>query len=88
MADVEKAKPKYFIFFNHQISLFVQPNTDQYVFQWANKFIQDNYKLCGLVDMVDGQRSTYIFDESAQRYQPKSQTYIMIFERKSFWTLE
>lgn len=83
VADVEKAKPKYFIFFNHQISLFVQPNTDQYVFQWANKYIQENYKLTGLVDMIDGQRSTYIFDESAQRYQPKSQSYIMIFERKS-----
>jgi hypothetical protein len=81
VADVEKAKPKYFIFFKHQISLFVQPNTDQYVFQWANKYIQDHYKLAGLVDMIDGQRSTYIFDESAQRYQPKSQSYIMIFER-------
>lgn len=83
VADVEKAKPKYFIFFNHQISLFVQPGSDQYVFQWANKYIQENYKLAGLVDMIDGQRSTYIFDESAQRYQPKSQSYIMIFERKS-----
>ena len=82
VADVEKVKPKYFIFFNHQISLFVQPNTDNYVFTWANKYIQDNYKLCGLVDMIDGQRSTYILDESAQRYQPKSQSYIMIFERK------
>jgi hypothetical protein len=82
VADVEKTKPKYFIFFNHQISLFVQPNTDQYIFQWANKYIQENYKLTGLVDMIDGQRSTYIFDESAQRYQPKSQSYIMIFERK------
>lgn len=83
VADVEKVKPKYFIFFNHQISLFVQPNTDNYVFTWANKYIQDGYKLVGLVDMIDGQRSTYIFDESCQRYQPKSQSYIMIFERKS-----
>lgn len=83
VADVEKAKPKYFIFFNHQISLFIQPNTDQYVFQWANKYIQEGYKMIGIVDMIEGQRANYVFDESAQRYQPKSQTYVMIFERKS-----
>ncbi|HWY12165.1 MAG TPA: glycosyltransferase family 39 protein [Bacteroidia bacterium] len=82
-SDIEKAKPKYFVFYRHSVSLLVQANVDQYVFEWANKFINANYKLIGLVDMVDGQRSTYIFDESAQKYQPKSQNFIMIFERKS-----
>jgi hypothetical protein len=70
IADVEKARPKYFIFFNHQISLFVQPNSDQHIFQWANKYIQDNYKLVGLVDML-GQTSNYIFNETAATYRPQ-----------------
>jgi hypothetical protein len=81
VADVEKAKPKYFVFFNHGISLFVQPGTDQYVFQWANKYIQDNYKIIGIVDML-GQTSNYIFNETAATYRPQSQQYVMIFERK------
>jgi len=82
VSDIEKAKPKYFVFFRHSVSLLVQANTDQYVFEWANKYIQENYKLIGLVDMPDGQQSTYIFDPSAATYQPKGQNFIMIFERK------
>lgn len=80
--DVEAVKPRYFVFYNHQISLFVQPGTDNYVFQWANKYISDNYKLIGLVDMIDGQHATYVWRNNVEAYRPQSQTYIMIFERK------
>lgn len=83
VSDVEKAKPKYFIFFNHQISLFVQPNTDQYVFEWYNKYITANYNLIGLVDMVDGYTSTYVWREQLNTYQPQAQNRVYIYERKS-----
>jgi hypothetical protein len=81
--DVEAAKPKYFVFYNHQISLFVQPGTDNYVFEWANKFISANYQLIGLVDMIEGQRANYVWRENVNTYKPQSPTYIMVFERKS-----
>ncbi len=83
VSDVEKAKPKYFIFFNHQISLFVQPNTDQYVFEWYNKYITENYNLIGLVDMVDGYTSTYVWREQLNNYKPQAQNRVYIYERKS-----
>ncbi|MEI6021709.1 MAG: hypothetical protein WCR21_11325, partial [Bacteroidota bacterium] len=83
VSDVEKAKPKYFIFFNHQISLFVQPNTDQYVFEWYNKYITENYNLIGLVDMVDGYTSTYVWREQLNTYKPQAQNRVYIYERKS-----
>lgn len=82
--DVEKAKPKYFIFYNHQISLFVQPNTDRYVFDWYNKYVTDNYKMVGLVDMMDGYTtSNYVWREQLNNYRQQSQTAIYIFERKN-----
>lgn len=81
--EVEAAKPKYFVFYRHSVSLLVQPNTDQYVFEWANKYLADNYKVIGLVDMPDGQLSgTNVFDETVNTYQPKGQNVIFIFERK------
>ncbi|MCC6371317.1 MAG: glycosyltransferase family 39 protein [Bacteroidia bacterium] len=81
VADVEKAAPKYFVFFNHQISLFVQPGTDQYVFEWYNKYIQ-NYNLIGCVDMVDGYASTYAWKEQLANFKPQSQSVVYIYERK------
>lgn len=79
--DTEKAKPKFVIFFNHPLSLLVQPNTDKYVFEWANEFITKNYKLVGLVDMIEGQTSTYVWKEALNTYKPVSQNLIYVYER-------
>ncbi|MDX2172132.1 MAG: glycosyltransferase family 39 protein [Bacteroidota bacterium] len=81
--DTEKAKPRYVVFFNHQFSLLVQPNTDKYVFEWANKYIAENYKVVGVVEMADGQMSNYVWKEAALNYQPKTPSYVLVFERKT-----
>lgn len=81
-ADVEKAKPKFVVFFNHPFSLLVQPNTDNYIFEWANKYINEGYQLIGLVDMIDGQQSSYIWKEALNNYKPISKNLIYIYERK------
>lgn len=82
VADIEKAKPKYFVFYNHGISLFVQPNTDKYVFDWANKYLTENYQLVGLVDMVPGQHATYAWREQLNGFKPQAQEQIYVYERK------
>jgi hypothetical protein len=80
--DTEKAKPKFVVFFNHPLSLLVQPNVDRWVFDWANKFIQENYQIVGLVDMVDGQQSVYKYGTDINTYKPVSQNQIYIYQRK------
>lgn len=80
-ADIEKAKPRYMVFYNHAISLFVQPDTDKYIFEWANKYITEHYKIVGVVDMIDGQQSTYLWKDALNGYQPKGQNVIYVYER-------
>lgn len=79
--DVEKANPRYLIYFNHSISLFVQPNTDRYVFDWANKYVNENYHLVGLCDMIEGQHATYLWREQIGNYKPVSQNVIYVYEK-------
>jgi hypothetical protein len=79
--DVEKQKPKYIVFFNHSISLLVQPNVDQYVFEWANKYLTANYKVVGVIDMPDGQQTTYVWNENVNTYKPQGKNVIYIFEK-------
>ncbi|MBS1651113.1 MAG: glycosyltransferase family 39 protein [Bacteroidetes bacterium] len=80
--SVEDAKPRYFVFFNQQFSLLVQPGADQHIFQWAQKYTSENYKIVGIIEMNNGQMSNYLWKEAAQNYQPKSQEYVLVFERK------
>jgi hypothetical protein len=80
--DTEKANPKFVVFFNHQLSLLVQPKADTGVFDWANKFITEKYQIVGLVDMIDGQQSVYKYDQDIYTYKPVSQNQIYIYQRK------
>jgi hypothetical protein len=82
VADVEKAKPRYIIFYNHPISLMVQRGVDQYVFEWYNKYVTEHYQLIGLVDMIEGYSSNYVWREQLATYRPQAQNLIYIFERK------
>jgi hypothetical protein len=83
VADVIKANPRYIIFYNHSISLMVQPNTDRYIWEWYDKYIQ-NYNIIGVVDMVDGyMQSTYVWKEQLNGFQPQGKNVIYIYERKS-----
>jgi hypothetical protein len=83
VADVNKANPRYVIFYNHPISLMVQPETDRYIWEWYDKFIQ-GYNMIGCVDMVEGYlTSTYVWKEQLTTYKPQSQNLIYIYERKS-----
>lgn len=80
--SIEEMNPNYLVYVFHPISLLVQPNTDTYIFEWVNKYINDNYKLIGLVDMVDGYRSVYKWNQELVDYKPMSQSVIYVFERK------
>lgn len=79
--DTEKANPRYLVFFNHPLSLLVQPGASQYVFEWANKYVTANYHLVGLVDMIEGQHATYLWKEQIGNYKPVSQNQIFVYER-------
>lgn len=81
VSDLEKAHPRYLVFFNHGISLFVQPNTDNYVFTWLNKYIPENYHLVGLADMVDGMQTNYVWNQALNNFQPKGQNLIYVYEK-------
>lgn len=80
--DVEKAKPRYIIFYNHPISLMVQAGVDHYVFDWYNKYVTEGYTMIGLVDMIEGYSSNYVWREQLINYKPQAQNLIYIFERK------
>jgi hypothetical protein len=79
--DVEAASPRYIVFYNHSISLMVQPETDRYIWEWYDKYIK-NYQLIGCVDMIDGYLSAnYVWKEQLANYQPQGKNVIYVYER-------
>jgi hypothetical protein len=83
IADVEKAAPRFLIFFNHPISWMANPKTENLIFPWFDKFTAAHYKLYGFADMLDGS-TNYVWEPNIDMVNnpPKAQYRIYIFERK------
>ncbi len=48
--EIESAKPRYIIFVNSGFSWLTRPDSDRHIIYWANKYLEDNYRLKGVVN--------------------------------------
>lgn len=83
ISDVEKADPKYLVFYSHPISWMANPNVKNLIFPWFDKFSAEKYNLIGFADMYDN-TTNYVWgaDMDLVNSPPKSQYKIFVFERK------
>lgn len=79
--SIEKQKPRYIVYVTSPMSLLVQPNTDKYIFNWVNKYIEKNYTMVGFCEIQNLIRSGYIWKKHKNKRGPISQEPILIFER-------
>ena len=83
MSDVEKANPRFLVFYSHPISWLAHPNVNNLIFPWFDKFSAEKYNLIGYADMYDN-ITNYVWAPNIDLVNspPKSQYKIFVFERK------
>lgn len=81
--DVEKANPRFLVFFSHPISWLANPKVNNLIFPWFDKFSAEKYNLIGYADMYDNM-TNYVWAPNIDLVNspPKSQYKIFVFERK------
>lgn len=83
ISDVEKANPRFLVFYSHPISWLAHPNVNNLIFPWFDKFSAEKYNLIGYADMYDNM-TNYVWTPNIDLVNspPKSQYKIFVFERK------
>jgi hypothetical protein len=82
IADVEKAKPQYFVCFNNQISLWSDV-TDPKLFRWFQDYMAKYYELEGIADTVGPFETHYVWDDKVPAYPIKEKDPVVyVFKRK------
>lgn len=83
ISDVEKADPKYLVFYSHPISWMANSKSENLIFPWFDKFTAARYKLIGFADMLEN-TTNYVWepDIDMRNNPPQSKYKIFIFERK------
>ncbi len=88
--DIETGKPKYIVFFNHDISILANPNANfTMINELLTVYIPKHYRIVGVVDLVGTGQPRYVLDEQqAPLYQfaksadPKQRIWtILVYER-------
>ena len=79
--EIEKARPKYVVYIGTSLSWLPQPNCDQTVLKWLQKYVLSNYTPVGLVDIPSTTITNYYWGREAAIYAPESQDYVYVFKR-------
>jgi len=81
--EVESSNPKFVVLAAVPMSWLVRQNSEKYILDWLNNFIQRNYRLVGAADIVSAEKTIYRWYRDAETYVVKSPYHMLIFERKN-----
>jgi len=79
--EIESARPKYLISVTIDTSWLRTPRSENLIFEWAQRYIADNYVPVGFVNIIAADRVEYYFDEIPQQV-PELGQFILIYQRK------
>jgi Dolichyl-phosphate-mannose-protein mannosyltransferase len=82
ISEVEKNKPKFFVFYRVGMSFLKTPNSCSKIFDWAGRYLNANYDIYGTVD-ISPNESQYFWGKDSFKNLKKEEDTILIFKRKN-----
>lgn len=81
IGEIETAKPEFLVLVNVRYSWLPRPRSDTTIFDWAKKYLEENYELVGLADIALG-GPEYRWDEDARAHPQASPNNVRVFRRR------
>ena len=80
--EIETSRPQYVVFINIPTSWLLKKNSENRIIQWAEKYMNKNYTIVGLIDSMSNNNYKVYWDEEARRNKPLSPFNIFVLKRK------
>src|SRR6476659_1938066 len=78
--EIESPKPKYLISVTVDTSWLHTPRSENLIFDWAHRYIAENYVAVGFINIIAPDRVEYYFDDIPQQV-PELGEFILIYRR-------
>lgn len=78
--EIEATAPRFLVFVSATRSWAARPGSDQTIFRWFESY-QRGFTRVGVADIVSPQETVYRWGEAADGYAPRSDVWLMVFER-------
>ena len=82
ISEIEAAKPDFLIFVHVFLSWIVEEKSENLIFEWFENYSHEYYRCIGVVDIPFTSPTIYRWGGECVGYEPKSDSWILIFERK------
>lgn len=80
--EIERSNPKFIVFVNAVASWLVRPESERYIFNWAEVYLKEHYNLAGIADIISSENTVYKWQEEARNYAPQSAVNLLVFQRQ------
>ena len=81
--EIETAKPKFLVFINVPTSWTIKQTSNKMILEWFGRYQQKYYDKVGAVDILDFDRTFFVWGPDAAEYKYVSTQRISVFKRKS-----
>ncbi|MFN2623834.1 MAG: ArnT family glycosyltransferase [Chthoniobacterales bacterium] len=78
--ELEETNPKFIVFVNAPTSWLSNPDSDQFILEWADRFLSRYYQLEGMADIL-AEGSQYVWGPAAKSYRPRSPYTVDVYRR-------
>ena len=79
MQEIEEAQPKFIVVVNLS-GFWVSPGSSPTLKDWAQDYLNSEYEISGVVDILSHEETIYKWDERG--YLPQSRYHLLIYKRK------
>jgi hypothetical protein len=79
--EVEAARPAFVVFTGAWV-WNIDPGADRTILDWADRYLRECYDLVGVMDLHALDTPTWLWDDAARAYQPRSDRLITTHRRK------
>jgi hypothetical protein len=79
--EVESSNPKFVVLAAVPTSWLVRHDSEQYIFGWLDTYLERNYRLVGVADIVSAEKTVYRWNNDAEKYTVQSPYHVLIFEQ-------
>lgn len=80
--EIESANPEYLVVVNVLTSWLFHPQSNTLLFDWLGRYVEE-MELVGLVEILSGKDTIYLWDIPDKKYHLQSHSFIMVYKRKS-----
>lgn len=79
--EVEQSAPGYIVFVSTPTSWMFDETVGGPLLQWMEKYLLDNYRRVGVVEIGDSDDTRYFWDKDAAKHVPATQNFMLVYKR-------